>query len=284
MIRSLQQEAVIAVSGPDVRWCGNEAGNCRESEWSVVPAEVFSQSEIAKNSQQTDDKAFREKKLDQMTLDLGSREVVRDAKHLIWYPSEVDVSIRPGWFYHESEDLMVKSLEELKRIYLNAVGGNSVLLLNIPPHMDGFLTDYDVERLSELGNFIRTTFENSDIQDAALSASSTEGAYKVENIVKDDETYWKAEDYCDESSITVEYPNYKKVEYIVLQEQIRLSQRVEEFEVWSEDEGGESIMLYRGTTIGYKKICQISQINVKKIQIRFIACRKSPTIKYLGIY
>lgn len=284
VIRSLQQEAVIAVSGPDVRWCGNEAGNCRESEWSVVPAEVFSQSEIAKKSQQTDDKAFREKKLDQMTLDLGSREVVRDAKHLIWYPSEVDVSIRPGWFYHESEDLMVKSLEELKRIYLNAVGGNSVLLLNIPPHMDGFLTDYDVERLSELGNFIRTTFENSDIQDAALSASSTEGAYKVENIVKDDETYWKAEDYCDESSITVEYPNYKKVEYIVLQEQIRLSQRVEEFEVWSEDEGGESIMLYRGTTIGYKKICQISQINVKKIQIRFIACRKSPTIKYLGIY
>ncbi|HHX12536.1 MAG TPA: alpha-L-fucosidase [Clostridiales bacterium] len=284
VIRSLQPEAVIAVSGPDVRWCGNEAGDCRESEWSVVPTEVFSQSEIAQNSQQADNKEFREKKLDQMTLDLGSREVLKDAKHLIWYPAEVDVSIRPGWFYHQSEDLEVKSLDELKHIYLNSVGGNSVLLLNIPPHRDGFVTDYDVNRLSELGQFIRSTFASSNMKGTNLYASSTDGIHKVENVVRDDESYWKAEDYSGESSITIEFPRFQRVEYIVLQEQIRLSQRVEEFEVWTEDEAGESIMLYKGTTIGYKKICKIRPISIKKMRISFISCRKSPTIKYLSIH
>ena len=155
LIRKLQPNAVISVSGPDVRWCGNEAGDCRESEWSVVPAKLFSQKAIAEASQQTDDTEFREQKIDAQDRDLGSRKVMQGATEFIWYPAEVDISIRPGWFHHDAEDDKVRPLEKLIDIYLKSVGGNSVLLLNIPPHRDGYLTQADLNRLHEIGEFIR---------------------------------------------------------------------------------------------------------------------------------
>jgi alpha-L-fucosidase len=77
-IRELQPNAVISVMGPDVRWCGNEAGKVRESEWSVVPAEMFDQARIAGDSQQTDEGRFAER-LEMWTPDLGSRERIGQA-------------------------------------------------------------------------------------------------------------------------------------------------------------------------------------------------------------
>ena len=76
-------------------------------------------------------------------------------KNLIWYPAETDVSIRPGWFYHPEEDNKVRSFENLKDIYLKAVGGNTTLLLNLPPMKNGKLHETDVKNLKELGAFRR---------------------------------------------------------------------------------------------------------------------------------
>jgi len=59
------------------------------------------------------------------------------------YPAETDVSIRPGWFYHEAEDTKVKSPEKLLDIYYSSVGRNSVLLLNIPPDKRGLINEQD---------------------------------------------------------------------------------------------------------------------------------------------
>ena len=70
---------------------------------------------------------------------------------LIWYPAEVNTSIRPGWFYHSEEDDQVKSLEELVHIYLGSVGGNATFLLNIPPMPNGLLHENDVERSEGTG-------------------------------------------------------------------------------------------------------------------------------------
>ncbi|HWT73332.1 MAG TPA: alpha-L-fucosidase [Mobilitalea sp.] len=280
LIRKLQPNAVISVSGPDVRWCGNEAGDCRPSEWSVVPAAAFSQSEIAKVSQQSDDTEFRSRKIDVMDLDLGSRDALRDIEELIWYPAEVDTSIRPGWFYHKSEDDKVKSLEELQRIYINSVGGNTVLLLNIPPHKDGYITHYDRERLQELGKFIRESFSNNLIGQASLKASSTEQPFDVTNLNDNSESYWKAEDYCDYCNISVELKDNHLIRYIVLSEQITCSQRVEMFTIDAEIDGA-MCTVYNGTTIGYKKICPIHPVITKRIVINFIQFRKSPVLKSL---
>ncbi len=136
-IRRLQPNACISVCGPDVRWCGNEAGDTRPSEWSVVPLRAKDTEKVAEKSQQLDEDGFRTRRLAASDLDLGSREILRGEKTLIWYPAEVNTSIRPGWFYHESEDNKVKSLEELLLVYFNSVGGNATFLLNIPPTREG---------------------------------------------------------------------------------------------------------------------------------------------------
>src|SRR5690625_2587567 len=115
-VRELQPTAVISVCGPYIRWCGNEAGYCRESEWSVLPASLRETEKIAEKSQQEDSREFA-RRYNAEDQDLGSREVIQQADELVWYPAEVNTSIRPGWFYHQSEDDQVKSLDELLRVY-----------------------------------------------------------------------------------------------------------------------------------------------------------------------
>ncbi|MFE7441629.1 alpha-L-fucosidase [Streptomyces chartreusis] len=133
LVRSLAPDAAIAVSGPDVRWVGNEGGPAREDEWSVVPVQE------------------KDYALAYDAPDMGSRAALVKARpvadHLQWWPAECDVSIRDGWFYHA--DQQPKSVEQLTDIYFRSVGRNSVLLLNIPPDTDGLLPAADVARLRE---------------------------------------------------------------------------------------------------------------------------------------
>src|SRR5690606_15657616 len=112
---------------------------------------------IQSESQQADDRTFA-RRIDSQQSDLGSREVIRQFDELIWYPAEVNTSIRPGWFYHASEDDQVRSLGELLRIYYGSVGGNASFLLNLPPDRRGLIHERDVERLAELGRVLDETF------------------------------------------------------------------------------------------------------------------------------
>jgi alpha-L-fucosidase len=112
VIRELQPNAVIAIMGPDVRWVGTESGYGRETEWSVVPSSLRGLTQLPTSlSQEALDSSFLPMDLTQ--ADLGSRDRITHASALAWYPSEVDVSIRPGWFYRQSQDEQVKSPEKL---------------------------------------------------------------------------------------------------------------------------------------------------------------------------
>jgi alpha-L-fucosidase len=114
--------------GPDVRWMGNERGIAGETNWATLNTDGFGVGAAAPAS---------------AVLNTGNE----NGKY--WIPAEVDVSIRPGWFYSASTDNKVKTLEELMSIYESSVGRNSNLLLNVPVDRDGLIHPTDSTRLME---------------------------------------------------------------------------------------------------------------------------------------
>lgn len=284
VIRKLQPKACISVSGPDVRWCGNEAGDTRESEWSVVPAKISENELVAEHSQKEDNEKFSKQGMNEQDRDLGSRDRLRGVSKLIWYPAEVDVSIRPGWFYHEDQDDKVRSLENLKDIYLKSVGGNATLLLNIPPDKHGLFHRTDVERLKELGDFIRTSFSDNLVKQAKLTATPFQVGHDIENVREDDyHTYFRTDDWNTQIEIRIQWQEEKKLEYLVLKEMISLSQRIEKFTISYMKDRREKVVT-TGTTVGYKKIVVLPEILTDELIIRIVDSRVAPTLSFIGVY
>ena len=281
VIRHLQPNACIHVCGPDVRWCGNEAGDTRPAEWSVVPKRTSETEKIAEESQQADDTQFRERKIKACDQDLGSREALEGEAELIWYPAEVNTSIRSGWFYHEEEDDKVRSLEELLHIYYNSVGGNATFLLNIPPAKSGRFHEKDVARLRELGEYLRKTFAVNLLEKAQITVDCQEDGHGIEGARTDDyDSFYKGEDGVRQADITVTFPYPVKLSHVVLKENIRMSQRIECFEIADEKEN----ILYRGNTVGYKRIAAFPETETEVLHIRILDSRVCPTLSFLGVY
>ena len=258
VVRTLQPQAVIAVTGPDVRWVGTESGYGRETEWSVVPAPASALKDIAATSAE---KVMKEGVFypigDRMEQDLGSREKIAQAVALIWYPSEVDVSIRPGWFYHPNEDTLVKSAETLTDIWCSSVGRNSVLLLNLPPDKRGLIHENDVAALKKMKSLLDATFSCNLAKNAAV--------------------------YKNDSSLLLTFPEPVLIDRAMLQENFRHGQRVESFILESFDSNGWK-EIARGTTIGYKRILRFDPIRADKVRLRITSSRDVPEIIHFGLY
>lgn len=280
LIRKLQPDACIHVCGPDVRWCGNEAGHTRPSEWSVVPKRTTETELIADRSQHEDDSSFRERKIAAWDVDLGSREVLKDERELVWYPAEVNTSIRPGWFYHDFEDDKVKSVDELLNVYVNSVGGNATFLLNIPPMPNGLFHQNDVNRLAEIGSCIRKMFACNRLESAKLSSDSFEPGHEIENVREDDyKSYFKTCDGVTGCEITVSFESPQEISCVVMKENILMSQRIEAFEIYA-DTG----LVYSGTVVGYKKIARFPAVKTKTLRIKITDSRVCPTLCFIGAY
>lgn len=253
-VRALQPNACISVCGPDVRWCGNEGGHTRPCEWSIVPRRAMDTEKIQENSQREDTAAFRRRKISAADENLGGRDIVQDEPDLIWYPAEVNTSIRPGWFYHPEEDGQVKSLAELIQIYETSVGGNAAFLLNIPPTPDGLFHENDVKRLKELGSYLRETYRDNLAERAQIIQTG--------------------------DTIELSWPAPISISRIVLMEDITKSQRVESFSVTD----GQGRTLYAGTVIGYKKIIPLADCTAGRLTIRILESRQEPHILFTGVY
>lgn len=287
VMRELQPNAVISISGPDVRWCGNEAGEVRESEWSVVAKDMTDPSITAELSQHEDNEEFRDRPLDETQSDLGSRERLKNEKELVWYPAETDVSIRPGWFYHEEEDDKVRSFENLKDIYLKSVGGNTTLLLNIPPMKNGKIHEKDMAILKRLGEFINGTFKNNLLKNALITTVPEHDCRgNSPDMMRTDDynTYFMNKEGENKLLIEIKFDECKKLNYLVLKEAITFSQRVEKFNVYFNDESGNKIKIFEGTTIGYKRIIDLKGTKTDNITIEIEDSRVAPVMSFVGVY
>ncbi len=284
VIRELQPGACIHVCGPDVRWCGNEAGETRPSEWSVVPRRTMDTEKIASRSQQEDDERFRLRPIRAQDMDLGSREILKDETELIWYPAEVNTSIRPGWFWHEQENGQVKSLEQLVNVYMRSVGGNATFLLNIPPDRRGLFHENDVRRLRELGVFLREAFRHNRMEEAAeILGPAGQGGNGAGNMLSGDESYYLPEEQEKPVEIRVRWNSPQPVRYVVLREHLPLSQRIERFEILAADDGGMK-PVFRGTTVGNKRIAELENVCTAELVIRITDCRGMPAIEQIAVY
>ena len=251
-IRELQPKAVTAIMGDDVRWVGNEGGLGRETEWSatVIPPGSYTHKKAAKEALG----------LEEMSKDLGSRELVAKAQEVYWYPSEVDVSIRPGWFYHAEQDGQVRSLANLVNIYYRSVGCNSVLLLNIPPDRRGLIHEIDVQRIKELSEYINKTFATNYVEKGNQEWTAQVGESKEYDV-----------------------KSGAMVNTFLIQEDITKGQRVEDFlvEVYS---NGAWQYAAEGTTIGYKRLLRFSDCQPEKVRVTIRGSRATANISNVGLY
>jgi alpha-L-fucosidase len=283
LINELQPDAVIAIMGPDVRWVGTESGYGRETEWSVIPVSANQLAEIAASSQQKDvGGAFVP--IDMMQPDLGSREKIINAGALMWYPAEVDVSIRPGWFYHENEDSLVKSPEKLVDIYFSSVGRNAGLLLNLPPDKRGLIHENDVKSLLGMKAILDKTFDKNLAENARIAATESQAGNPPESLLDGDpKTFWTTKPGTKTATLEFTNENQQEFDVLLLQENITNGQRIEEFslEVYKD---GEWVELAKGTTIGYKRLLRIERKTALKVRLKIISSRDCPELSEFGLF
>tara|TARA_Y100001980_G_C14556826_1_gene350842 strand:- start:10940 stop:12457 length:1518 start_codon:yes stop_codon:yes gene_type:complete len=283
-IRKLQPEAVIAVMGPDVRWVGTETGYGRETEWSVVPVNTSEQSRIAGNSQQQEGSGTFIPEGNRMEQDLGSRKKLLGAPGLIWYPSEVDVSIRPGWFYHPREDSLVKTPEKLVDIYYSSVGMNSLLLLNLPPDRRGVIHENDIRSVMGMRRILDETFSENIAVHAKLDATNTGIGFSPDKMVDGDtRTYWAASPGITSAIIEINLKSIRSFDRLLLQEDIRNGQRIESFTIEYFD-GFNWKRITEATTVGYKRLLRFETVKGSRIRVNILSSRDRPEISEIGVF
>ncbi len=284
VVRTLQPGAVICVCGPDVRWCGNEAGHCRTSEWSVVPVSLRDVEKIQDTSQKMDDAVFS-RLVRSGDQDLGSRAVIANAGQLAWYPAEVNTSIRPGWFYHQEEDGQARPLGELQAIYDRSVGGNANLLLNLPPDRRGLIHEADAARMRELGSALRSRFERNLAAGGRASSDvpSALGHEPHQALAESLGDWWQPAGPAERAAFRIDLLRETELDTAVFQEAIEIGQCVEAFTVELLDDEGWGVC-YRGTVIGHKRIATFPRRRVRSVRIRFVSARGFPTLAFVGVY
>jgi alpha-L-fucosidase len=271
LIRKLQPNAVITVKGPDVRWVGNENGIARETEWSVIGL----------------DKPVAEFQWPDMTGKiLSDRATLAKAAFLHWYPAEANVSILPGWFYHD--DRNIKSPERLMDLYERSVGRNASFLVNVPPDKRGLFSGAAVASLKGFGE-LRQNRYGANLATDVTAASSSSLPDHSPSLALDGkyETYWEAATQSSaDGPVTLEFTLPRLVTYrrIVLQEQIKRGQRVEAFIIEAEQPDGTWQKLAEGTTIGYKRILAVPDSSAQHLRIRFDRYRVAPTIAEVTLF
>jgi alpha-L-fucosidase len=268
MVRSLQPGAVIFSDvGPDLRWVGNEKGYANETCWETydpvgpdggAPAPGF-------------------------TRDKDGQTGTRNGSH--WMPPECDVSIRPGWFWHASENDKVKTPRQLMDLYYRSVGRGGSLLLNIPPDRRGLLHENDVASLREFGDKVRGTFQENLAAKAKIKASNARRGFAPHNLLDGDRnTYWSTDDSVKTAEIELELPVDTTFNVVRLRENIELGQRIEAIEVdrWA---GGEWKAFAHATSIGACRLIRAgADVTTNRLRLRITQSAACPTLSDFGLF
>lgn len=263
LVRKLQPNIVIWNDNgdrADLRWVGTEAGYVGKTNWSLL----YATGDVQENM---------------------LRYGVEDGN--AWVPAEVNTSIRPEWFYHLREDSKVKTLPQLMDTYYNSIGRNGTLLLNFPVMPNGLIHKNDEKAALEFAQAVKEAFAVNLAKKVKVEASNVRensakfGADKT--IDGDKETYWATDANSNTASLTVYFDKPTTFNRFLVQEYIRLGQRVKSFTVEAYVKG-EWKELAKETTIGYKRILCFPSVEATKLRFTITDSKSSPLISNVEIY
>lgn len=246
---------------PTIRWIGNEAGWAGETNWAMWNSKAPESNQL-------------------MYGDINGTE---------WIPGEVDVSVRPGWFYHHREDHQLRSLSTLIDYYYQSVGRNANLILNFPVEHSGRIPKSDSIRIMEWRAMLDKQFANNIAPLAEVEASNCRGrGYEARNITDNNwDTYWATQDGVLDGELSFKFDDIQQINTILLQEYINLGQRVADFEIEYKNKEGKIVPIEteeETTTIGYKRIVRFENIETKELIVKFKQSRGVLCINNIELY
>ena len=265
MICELAPKTLVWGVGPaEARWIGNEEGRAGKTNWSLLRQK----DELAGKVHYTEFMSGHED---------GEK----------WVPGEADVSIRPGWFYHSVEDDKVRPLDEMVDIYYESIGRNATLLLNLPVDRRGLVHENDEARLKELVATIKEDFKKELLAGSKITADNIRGnssEFAAQNVSDGNKnTYWATADNVKTASITFEFDKPTAIDRVLLQEYIKLGQRVKAFTVEAKV-NGEWKTVATETTIGYKRILRIDRVTASALRINITDSKASIVISNIQAF
>lgn len=260
-VRQLSPATVVFSDiGPHIRWVGNEKGIAGKTNWNLLDTAGFSRGAGAPHTD---------------TLNRGNIY----GKN--WIPAECDVSIRPGWFYHDTEDEKVKTPEQLFDLYIKSVGRGATFLLNIPPDRRGLIHASDSTSLVGFKRLIDQNLSNNLakkskaqllIGDKAIDAGQwNDGSPK---------TFRQMTDYKNQR-ISLLFNEPTEINCVVIQEATAYGQRIQQFDIEFENANENSI---KGTTVGRKRIISFPTRKVKTLTIVVKDAKAEPVISEIALY
>jgi alpha-L-fucosidase len=263
IVRELQPDACM-FGGPDIRWVGNESGVAGDPCWATINSERNFPGHA--NPHQ---------------LNRGDRD--GDT----WQPAECDVSIRPGWFYHASQDGRVKSAADLLKIYYESVGRGANLMLNIPPDRRGRINDNDIKSLREWHAILDATFATNLAHGATVTASNTRGKdpqFAPENVtVGKPDRYWSTDDKITTPELVIDFGKETTFNVVRIGEYLPLGQRIDSFALDSW-QNGKWEQFSEGTSIGSQRLVRTKPITSSKVRLRITSAPVCPAISEVGIF
>lgn len=264
-IHNLLPDCVMWGVGGEARWIGNEQGWAGATNWAMGNAETG------------------------------------DENGWQWHPGESDAKATTGGWFWKSSDVML-SAERLFQMYLETVGRNATLILNLPPDRSGELPASTVSRMEELGALMEKRLGTDLATSAKVSVSETRQAganrnYAATNMTDGDKnTYWATNDGTTQATITLTWDDVKTVRYVSLMEYIRLGQRVKSFTIETSEDGKNFTRRASNvgtTTIGYKRIIPLNGstkasygtgYKAKAVRITINDSKACPLIHTLSVY
>ena len=266
LVKELQPNIkIFSDAGPDIHWIGNEKGFAGENFWSTITQ-------------------------DSLTIGGAGQEYYLnngDPAGTDWILGQCDVSIRPGWFYHEAEDDRVKSPQELLDIYYKSVGRNAVLLINIPPDRRGLIHENDVASLTAFKQILEGTFAVNLAKEATVTANNFRGEHEKfspKNVLDGTlETYWATDHGVFPAELTLKLPEATEFDRILLQEPIAFGQRIAKFKIDVKNGMGWKTV-YEGGTIGYKRLVRIPKTKTEHVRLTLLSANNTVAISNFALY